>query len=225
MISRAASHFLAMMRHRFLLWRSPPEFFDRLLKLPFYRELLLEQFKHVQAPPKSRVLELGCGPGALGAILERGKFDLVGCDRSAQMLRFAERTRKGVYEDLVQGEGGQLPFEEGSFDGAFCANVFHLFKDPLAALEDLGRVLKPGAPLVLAGPEKGFSPEVAKQFTREENLGCEESAALLLWSRARTPLGSEAYQNLVTRSSFRERSVEWQMRKAMFSLRLERSNR
>ncbi|HHI79723.1 MAG TPA: class I SAM-dependent methyltransferase, partial [Planctomycetes bacterium] len=197
MIFQPAFAFLATMRFRFLLWHSPPKLFDRLLRLPFYRELLLRQFEHLRLPPKSRVLELGCGPGALGAILEEGKFELIGCDRSQGMLALARKKRGDAYVQLIQGEGGCLPFGDQVFDGVFCANVFHLFRDPLAVLGDLARVLKPGAPLVLAGPEESFGLGTAKRLVKEGGFGAEERAALVLWARLRKAMGSEACMKLV----------------------------
>ncbi len=42
-----------------------------------------------------------------------------------------------------------LPFHDGQFDAAYCGGALHGFPDPAAALVEIGRTLKPGAPLVV----------------------------------------------------------------------------
>ncbi|MFB6215903.1 MAG: class I SAM-dependent methyltransferase [Candidatus Aenigmatarchaeota archaeon] len=51
--------------------------------------------------------------------------------------------------ELVEAEVSGLPFEDSSLDASFSTMTFHEFAGP-EALEELGRVLKPGAKLVIA---------------------------------------------------------------------------
>jgi ubiquinone/menaquinone biosynthesis C-methylase UbiE len=50
---------------------------------------------------------------------------------------------------LIRGSASELPFREASFDAACCFAALHLFADPLAALDEMRRVLRPGGRIAL----------------------------------------------------------------------------
>jgi SAM-dependent methyltransferase len=50
---------------------------------------------------------------------------------------------------LIRGDATHLPFRDASFDAACCFAALHLFGDPFAALDEMTRVLKPGARIAL----------------------------------------------------------------------------
>lgn len=90
-------------------------------------------------PPGAHILDAGCGMGAtLGLLVEEG-FDALGLDRSDDLLAEAERRGQVVKADLCQ-----MPFEDGSFDGAICECVLSQQKELSPALSELARVLKEG---------------------------------------------------------------------------------
>ncbi|CAL9394375.1 2-methoxy-6-polyprenyl-1,4-benzoquinol methylase, mitochondrial [Streptomyces sp. enrichment culture] len=97
------------------------------------------------------VLELGCGPGYLG--LEwinqaTGSARLVGLDISPAMLRraSANAAEYGVRDRCAYQCGTvlELPFEDDRFDHAVSASSLHEWADPVAALAEMHRVLRPG---------------------------------------------------------------------------------
>ena len=65
------------------------------------------------------------------------------------MLRQAIGKGLGKRVGWVQAEAGKLPLADSSFDGVVCANSFHYFRRPEAALAEVRRVLRPGGSLVL----------------------------------------------------------------------------
>lgn len=103
-------------------------------------------------PARARVLDVGCGTGGmLAALRERAPgWELAGIDRDPAAVRHcAERRLTGV----VQGDAAALPFASESFDAVVCLDVlYHAEVDEGAALAEIGRVLVPGAILVLNVP-------------------------------------------------------------------------
>ncbi len=90
-------------------------------------------------PPKAKVLDAGCGAGAtVGLLIEEG-FDAVGLDKSYDLLSKAKQKGPAVHGDLRD-----MPFEDGSFDGAICECVLSQQKKLSPALSELARVLKNG---------------------------------------------------------------------------------
>ena len=90
--------------------------------------------------PGQRLLDCGCGPGTitadLAAVVAPGL--VVGLDRDlAALPPLPPFARCGA--DMYM-----LPFPDSSFDSAFAHAVLVHLRDPLAALRELRRVLRPG---------------------------------------------------------------------------------
>ena len=99
--------------------------------------------------PGECVVDLGCGPGLLavemaGRVGPSGQVEAI--DASPSMLALAAR-RCGTWPwvRLQQADVADLPFEDGRFDAAVCAQVYEFVPDVPAALAELRRVLRPGA--------------------------------------------------------------------------------
>ncbi|HEX3780386.1 MAG TPA: class I SAM-dependent methyltransferase [Pseudonocardiaceae bacterium] len=96
-----------------------------------------------------RILDAGCGAGAVSvALRERGAV-VAGFDRSAKMVELA-RQRLGAGTDLrVADIAGPLPYPDGAFDDVVASLVLHYLADWTAPLAELRRVLKPGGRLIV----------------------------------------------------------------------------
>lgn len=97
--------------------------------------------------PDSTVLEVAPGPGYLAIELARaGSFRVTGLDISRSFVEMARENarRAGVEVDFRHGNASQLPFADGSFDFVVCRAAFKNFTDPVGALNETHRVLKPG---------------------------------------------------------------------------------
>ena len=91
-----------------------------------------------------RVLDVGCGAGALTAVLAGivGGENVAGADPSEP---FVEAARARVPEaDLRVGPAESLPFEDGTFDAALAQLVFHFVADPARAAAEMKRVTREG---------------------------------------------------------------------------------
>ncbi len=103
-----------------------------------------------------KVLDIGCGAGALGRTLkeERGTREVVG----VEIVEDAASRAKEVLDQVFVGsiEEMDLPFEDGHFDCIVCADVLEHLIDPEAALRKLARVLAQDGVIVMSLPNVRF---------------------------------------------------------------------
>jgi len=109
-----------------------------------------ETMARLAIQPGERVLEVGCGTGALLAqIRERyPESRLSGIDPVPEMLAIARRRLPAEIE-LREGWAERLPYEDGHFDLVVSCNVYHYIRQPLEALAEMRRVLRVGGRLVI----------------------------------------------------------------------------
>lgn len=95
------------------------------------------------APPGGKVLDVGCGTGAL---LKRcaPHFAVYGVDPSGGMLRVLAGPSPDV--PLAAADGSRLPFRDGVFHLAYCVAVLHHVIDPSAVKETLAEMVRVTAP-------------------------------------------------------------------------------
>ncbi|MBD2100174.1 class I SAM-dependent methyltransferase [Leptolyngbya sp. FACHB-261] len=109
-----------------------------------------ETINRLAINPHERVLDLGCGTGALIQRLlhlaPEARF--FGLDPSVEMLCVAKRKLPDSVE-LCVGSADTLPFANESFDVVISTNAFHYFRDPAQAIQEARRVLKPNGRLVI----------------------------------------------------------------------------
>ena len=91
-----------------------------------------------------RLLDVGCGPGALTAELERrvGADAVSAVEPSASFAAAARERLPGV--DVRQSAAERLPFPADSFDAALAQLVVHFMTDPVLGLREMSRVTRPG---------------------------------------------------------------------------------
>ena len=91
-----------------------------------------------------RVLDVGCGPGALSTELVRrvGSDAVTAVDPSESFVEAARERLPGITVEQAPAE--HLPFPDDSFDAAIAQLVVHFMTDPVAGLAEMGRVTRPG---------------------------------------------------------------------------------
>ena len=100
-----------------------------------------------------RVLELGCGTGRISMPLLKAGIDLVGIDRSAEMLRRIPNSKSRVRSGFVRGDIRQLPFLDGTFRMVIAPygilQSLTRDRDLVATLDAAARAIRPGGMLAV----------------------------------------------------------------------------
>lgn len=101
-----------------------------------------------------KILEIGCGPGALAAALHRWypNAQITAIDRDSNFIAFASKTVPGVR--FLEGDAAALPFEENSFDVTI-SNTVSEHIEPTAFYSEQIRVLKPGGICLVLSARRG----------------------------------------------------------------------
>ena len=126
----------------------------------------------LKAQPTDHILEVGFGPGIaiehLAALTTQGY--IVGIDFSHAMVRAARKRNleaiKAGRVSLHYGDVINLPFGDNTFDKALGVHTLYFWSDPISALAEIKRVIKPGGVLALTilpkeqwpGSETGTGP-------------------------------------------------------------------
>jgi SAM-dependent methyltransferase len=118
-------------------------------------------------PAGARVLEAGCGTGAQTVLLARNNPSarLVSVDLSSASLELARQAVEQERMTNVRFENADvmnLPFSNGEFDAVFVCFVLEHLAEPLRALTELKRVLRPGGTITVIEGDHGsayFHPD------------------------------------------------------------------
>jgi len=97
-------------------------------------------------PAAGSVIEIAPGPGFLSIELARRGLDVRAVDISKTFVEIARRNAaaEGVKVCVELGNASALPVESGSMDFAVCRAAFKNFSEPVKALAEMRRVLRPG---------------------------------------------------------------------------------
>ncbi len=124
-------------------------------------------------PVGGRVLEVAPGPGYLSIELARlGKFRVTGLDISQTFVKIERQNaaEAGVNIDFNHGDATNMPFEDNSFDFAGCVAAFKNFAQPVQALNEFSRVLKPGGTAMIVDLRRDASIEDLNQEVKRMKL-------------------------------------------------------
>jgi SAM-dependent methyltransferase len=133
-----------------LLWQ-------QLKTLPAFRALLraVEARFYAHIPLPDPILDVGCGDGNFAQVALPGRRITAGIDPWWRPLNKA--VRAGNYGLPVQALGDRLPFADGYFASAFSNSVLEHIPDVQPVLDEVGRVLRPGALFVITTPSGYFT--------------------------------------------------------------------
>ncbi len=126
---------------------------DPIYHYPNFRVILAE----LALTGEDVLLEVGCGGGALLREALRSGCRAAAVDHSADMVRLAqEANREAVIArrlEVRQASAERLPFADSIFTCAAMTGVLGFLPEPVAALREIRRVLRPGGRLVALGAD------------------------------------------------------------------------
>jgi len=171
----------------------------------------------LEVAPGQRAVDVGCGPGALTAVLvERlGADHVAAVDPSEPFVAACRDRNPGV--DVRQGGAESLPFDDDSADVAAACLVVHFMTDPVAGVREMARVTRPGGRVGatvwdLRGSRAPMAPlwtamaEVAPEHPDESDFqgGSRESLVGILEQAGLTDIEADELAVTVTHPTFEE---------------------
>ena len=123
-----------------------------------FDDVFFEQYNKVfklDSNVNLKILEIGCGPGALAEALHRWfpKAEITAIDRDSNFISFAQNNISGV--TFMEGDATNLPFADNSFDITI-SNTVHEHVEPIAFWGEQRRVLKQGGICLCLSARKGL---------------------------------------------------------------------
>ncbi|CAN5806715.1 hypothetical protein BH23CHL2_BH23CHL2_19020 [soil metagenome] len=116
-------------------------------------EMKIDSYTMLGINGGDRVLDVGCGTG--DDVLRMA--GIVGIDLSETMIDQARaRAREsGLPVEFLQGSAYDLPFPDDSFDACRCERVLQHLDEPLEAIREMARVVRPGGRVLLIDTDSG----------------------------------------------------------------------
>jgi SAM-dependent methyltransferase len=134
-----------------------------------------------RSPPPGRLLDVGCGTGALAARLAGLGYTVVGLDPSQGMLDVLRKRAPEV--EAVRGSGTELPFADGEFDLSLSVATMHHIAGADAVrqtLAEMVRVVRPGGGILVwdHNPANPYWPYLMRRVPQDSGderlIGLEE---------------------------------------------------
>ena len=120
------------------------------------------------------ILEVAPGPGYLAIELAKlGTYRVFGLDISQSFVQMATARAQdaGVAVEFRHGDAAQMPFPPNSFDFIVCQAAFKNFSEPVQALGEMHRVLKPGGKALILDLRPDASPKAINAEVKKMRLG------------------------------------------------------
>ena len=158
--------------------------YTRITLKDLKRHTLMARQLVSKIPAHGSVLEIAPGPGYFCLELARqGQFHITGLDISRSFVAIASKNaeRAGIAVDFQAGNASDMPFGDGTFDFTFCQAAFKNFTEPVKAISEMYRVLKPNGVAVIADMRRDASREDMEREVQGMGLGG-FNRAVTLWT-------------------------------------------
>ena len=120
------------------------------------------------------VLEIAPGPGYFCIELAKlGNHQITGLDISKSFVEIARKNaaEAGVKVDFREGNASAMPFKDNTFDFTFCQAAFKNFSEPVNAIAEMYRVLRPGGLSVISDLRRDASAQEIEREIQGMGLG------------------------------------------------------
>jgi len=135
-----------------LFYKYLSQVYDRVNPFIWNERMRTEALELLDIDAEDRVLDVGCGTGfGTEGILEH-TADVYGLDQSPHQLG---KAREKLGDDPVQfclGDAERLPFADDTFDVVWSSGSIEYWPNPVTALRECRRVVRPGGDVLVVGP-------------------------------------------------------------------------
>jgi len=155
------------------------------------------------------VLEVAPGPGYFCIELAKlGQYSISGLDISHTFVEIANQKAAdaGVRVDFRQGNAASLPFPDDTFDFLLCRAAFKNFGQPVRALQEMCRVLKPGGRGLIIDLNRDATPASMNHYVDTMGLTFVNKVITKLVFRTRlskTAYTKQQFQQMLAQAKFR----------------------
>jgi ubiquinone/menaquinone biosynthesis C-methylase UbiE len=125
-------------------------------------------------PQNGNVLEIAPGPGYFCIELAKlGNYQIAGLDISKSFVEIARwnAAEAGLNIDFREGNASAMPFKENTFDFTFCQAAFKNFSEPVKAIAEMHRVLRPGGLSIISDLRRDASAAEIEREIKGMGLG------------------------------------------------------
>jgi demethylmenaquinone methyltransferase/2-methoxy-6-polyprenyl-1,4-benzoquinol methylase len=147
-----------------LFYKYLSKVYDRINPYIWNEEMRDEALELLGIQPDDRVLDVGCGTGFATEGLLRYSDDVHGLDQSIHQMQKAFEKFDEDEVTFYRGDAERLPFKDDAFDVLWSSGSIEYWPNPVDALEEFRRVVKPGHRVLVVGPdypESGLFQRVA----------------------------------------------------------------
>ena len=144
----------------------------------FYKteEPLRSLIRNLAANSSALTLDVACKKGDTSESLAEHVGKLIALDK----VFFKEWAGQGKNVHFVNGDASCLPFRGERFDTVVACECLQYLEDPLSAIEEIHRILKPGGSLVMSFPEGNASAHFLNPYTladQVKTLTCQRASS------------------------------------------------
>ncbi|WP_435196527.1 methyltransferase domain-containing protein [Natronomonas sp. EA1] len=137
-----------------LFYKYLSKVYDEINPFIWNEEMRDQALEWFDVSEEDHVLDVGCGTGFATEGLLQHTNHVYGLDQSIHQLQKAW-TKFGKTDQVrfFRGDAERLPFADDSFDALWSSGSIEYWPNPVAALEEFRRVVKPGGTVLVVGPD------------------------------------------------------------------------
>jgi demethylmenaquinone methyltransferase/2-methoxy-6-polyprenyl-1,4-benzoquinol methylase len=128
--------------------------YDRINPFIWNEDMRDEAIGWLELEGDEKILDIGCGTGFATEGLLQHVDTIYGLDQSAHQLEkaYAKFGKSGPVK-FHRGDAERLPFKDDSFDVVWSSGSIEYWPNPVDALEECRRIVKPGGKVLIVGPD------------------------------------------------------------------------
>ncbi len=146
-----------------LFYKYLSKVYDRVNPFVWNEAMRTEAIDMMELQSDDRVLDVGCGTGfGTEGLLQETDY-VHGLDQSVhQMEKAWGKLGKHDPVAFTRGDAERLPYQDNTFDALWSSGSIEYWPNPVDALEEFRRVVKPGGPVLVVGPDQPNSELLRK---------------------------------------------------------------